>query len=251
MALQTSGAISLNDIHGEAGGSSQSQASINDSDIRGLIEKSSGVEMSFSEWYGASAAPTEFSITYYVVGAGGGGGAAGLINTNGSAGGSSSISGSGFSTITAAGGGGGGGGRRVTDTSGNKAQRTGGAGVTIGGVVRGAGGDGGFHLGGGDDTEYGGAGGGGAGGAGQDSLSPTGNGGTQAGYATGTLSSIAVGTVITVTVGQGGAGAPRNYSGTSEMAGYRELADDGADGFVRLTINGTNYDFTSSGTHTV
>jgi hypothetical protein len=55
MALQTSGAISLNQIHVEAGGSSGSQASINDSDIRGLIGKGSGAQMSFSEWYGATA----------------------------------------------------------------------------------------------------------------------------------------------------------------------------------------------------
>lgn len=56
MPLQTSGAISLNDIHVEAGGSSGSTASLNDSDIRGLISKASGATMSFSEWYGASAA---------------------------------------------------------------------------------------------------------------------------------------------------------------------------------------------------
>ena len=55
MPLQTSGAISLNDIHVEAGGSSGSTASINDSDIRGLINKNSGATMSFNEWYGASA----------------------------------------------------------------------------------------------------------------------------------------------------------------------------------------------------
>ena len=55
MALQTSGAISLNDIHVEAGGSSGTQASMNDSDIRGLISKSSGAQMSFNEWYGASS----------------------------------------------------------------------------------------------------------------------------------------------------------------------------------------------------
>jgi len=60
MPLQTSGAISLNQIHVEAGGSSGTQASLNDSDIRGLIGKASGATMSFSEWYGASAytAPT-------------------------------------------------------------------------------------------------------------------------------------------------------------------------------------------------
>ena len=56
MALQSSGSISLNEIHIEAGGSSGTSASINDSDIRDLINKSSATQMSFSEWYGASAA---------------------------------------------------------------------------------------------------------------------------------------------------------------------------------------------------
>jgi len=62
MALQTSGAISLNDIHVEAGGTSGTQASINDADIRALIGKASGATMSFSEWYGASA-DTVFTVT--------------------------------------------------------------------------------------------------------------------------------------------------------------------------------------------
>ncbi len=55
MALQTSGAISLNDIHVEAGGTTGTQASTNDTDIRGLISKSSGAQMAFNEWYGASS----------------------------------------------------------------------------------------------------------------------------------------------------------------------------------------------------
>ena len=59
MALQSSGAISLNDIHIEAGGSTGTSASINDSDIRGLIDKSSAAAMSFSDWYGASAVSSE------------------------------------------------------------------------------------------------------------------------------------------------------------------------------------------------
>ena len=54
MALQTSGPISLNQIHVEAGGSSGTTASLNDADIRGLIGKSSGAQMSFNEWYGAA-----------------------------------------------------------------------------------------------------------------------------------------------------------------------------------------------------
>ena len=57
MALQTSGAISLNDIHLEAGGTTATLATINDSDIRDMIGKASGAQMSFSEWYGASSEP--------------------------------------------------------------------------------------------------------------------------------------------------------------------------------------------------
>ena len=55
MALQSSGAISLNQIHVEAGGASGTTANLNDSDIRGLIGKGSGATMSFNEWYGASS----------------------------------------------------------------------------------------------------------------------------------------------------------------------------------------------------
>ena len=65
MALQTSGAISLGDIHVEASGSGYafaSTSSLNDSDIRGLIGKASGAQMSFSEWYGASAG-TSMTLT--------------------------------------------------------------------------------------------------------------------------------------------------------------------------------------------
>ncbi|MDA8740881.1 hypothetical protein N9M73_07130 [Rhodobacteraceae bacterium] len=58
MALQTSGQISINDIHLEVGGSSASEVAINDSDIRGLIGKSSGGQMAFNEWYGASSSIT-------------------------------------------------------------------------------------------------------------------------------------------------------------------------------------------------
>ena len=60
MGLQTSGAISLNQIHVEAGGSSGTLCSINDSDIRGLLNPTpgSGTQMDFADWYGASAGPT-------------------------------------------------------------------------------------------------------------------------------------------------------------------------------------------------
>ena len=63
MALQTSGQISLNDIHIEAGGTSGSYATINDADIRALISKSSGVQMAFNEWYGASGSSDLLNTT--------------------------------------------------------------------------------------------------------------------------------------------------------------------------------------------
>lgn len=56
MPLPSSGAISLNQIHIEAGGSSGSQASLNDADIRAMIGKSSGASNAFSEYRGVSAA---------------------------------------------------------------------------------------------------------------------------------------------------------------------------------------------------
>lgn len=65
MSLPSSGSISLNQMHIEVGGTSGTQVSINDSDIRALISKASGSQMSFSEWYGASSftADTQLVIT--------------------------------------------------------------------------------------------------------------------------------------------------------------------------------------------
>ena len=62
MALQTVGQISLNDLHVEAGGTSGTQCSMNDSDIRGLISKGSATQMGMNEWYGASSYSYDFSI---------------------------------------------------------------------------------------------------------------------------------------------------------------------------------------------
>lgn len=55
MTLQTSGQITLDDIHVEAGGTTGTEASINDSDIRGLANSipSSHSPMPLSFWYGA------------------------------------------------------------------------------------------------------------------------------------------------------------------------------------------------------
>lgn len=58
MALPTSGTITLDEIHVEAGGTTNTTATINDADIRALIGKAAGVTMSFDEWYGASGRVT-------------------------------------------------------------------------------------------------------------------------------------------------------------------------------------------------
>ena len=54
MALQTSGAISLNQIHTEVGGTSGTQASLNDSDIRVIAGVPSGA-VDFADCYGATS----------------------------------------------------------------------------------------------------------------------------------------------------------------------------------------------------
>jgi len=76
--IPTSGAISLNQMHTEAGGTSGSTVSINDADIRALIGKSSGATMAFNEWYGASA--SLFSIALV---RGSTGGTTGAVRGNG------------------------------------------------------------------------------------------------------------------------------------------------------------------------
>lgn len=56
MPLPSSGTISLNQIHIEAGGSNNSQASLNDSDIRAMIGKANNALNAFSEYRSISAA---------------------------------------------------------------------------------------------------------------------------------------------------------------------------------------------------
>lgn len=67
MPLTTSGQIDLNAMHVEAGGTSGTECTVNDTDIRGMISKASGAQMGFNEWYGASS-ETVYQITgtYYV-----------------------------------------------------------------------------------------------------------------------------------------------------------------------------------------
>ena len=73
MALATSGALTLDQIHVEAGGSSGATSSLNDTDIRGLtaasgrtINSTQGTEIDFADFYGASGA--SFSAISMVVG---------------------------------------------------------------------------------------------------------------------------------------------------------------------------------------
>lgn len=71
MPVQSSGAISLNDLHVEAGGTSGTQCSLNDQDIRDMIGKASGATASLSEYYGASSTFEENfhddrSVTYNI-----------------------------------------------------------------------------------------------------------------------------------------------------------------------------------------
>lgn len=56
MAITTGPQIDMNQIHVEAGGGSGTQHSLNDTDIRALISKGSGVQMAMTEWYGATSA---------------------------------------------------------------------------------------------------------------------------------------------------------------------------------------------------
>ena len=63
MALQTSGAISLNDIHVEANGSSGSTVSLNDSDIRAVGGVASGA-IDFADFYGATVVTVTQGIQY-------------------------------------------------------------------------------------------------------------------------------------------------------------------------------------------
>ena len=56
MPLPSSGQITINQIHVEAGGGSGSQAAINDADIRDMIGKGSTAQNAFNEYYGVSAA---------------------------------------------------------------------------------------------------------------------------------------------------------------------------------------------------
>lgn len=68
MALPTSGALTLDAIHVEAGGTTGTTCSLNDSDIRGLtaasgrtINSTLGTNIDFADFYGASGVPASYT----------------------------------------------------------------------------------------------------------------------------------------------------------------------------------------------
>ena len=70
MALPTSGALSLDAIHVEADGTTNTTASLNDTDIRGLTAKSGktinstpSTTIDFDDFYGVSSAPANPTVT--------------------------------------------------------------------------------------------------------------------------------------------------------------------------------------------
>ena len=59
MPLPSSGQITLDEMHVEAGGSTTTEGAVNDADIRSLIGAASGgPDLAFTDWYGASAGVT-------------------------------------------------------------------------------------------------------------------------------------------------------------------------------------------------
>ena len=71
MALATSGALTLDQIHVEAGGTTGTTCSLNDSDIRGLtaasgrtINSTLGTNIDFADFYGATSGFGKTGVTY-------------------------------------------------------------------------------------------------------------------------------------------------------------------------------------------
>ena len=64
MALQASGQISLDDLHVEAGGTTGTECSLNDTDIRDIISKGDGAQNAMNEYYGGSSAVSGSWIGY-------------------------------------------------------------------------------------------------------------------------------------------------------------------------------------------
>lgn len=233
MALQTSGPISNLDIQNEFGGSAP--ISLSEYYRGGPYTTSNNTSVptsgaiSLSNFYGATSAIT---VTYEVIGGGGsGGGGRDTISTS-QAGTASSITGSGFSTVSSAGGAGGVDRSLFSSTSGQSSfyGPGGAAGATS---------DSGNQTAGGDApaTSYG-AGGGGGGGFPFSSYNAGGGGFTASRVAS--SQNLLPGTSLTVTVGAKGV-----YPSTVGTEG-----GDGANGYVKITVNGVSTEYTTPGTYT-
>ena len=241
MTIQSSGAISLSDLQDEFGGSNPISLSeyyqnaspdLVTSNNTGVPNTGSAIDL--SDFYGTVLAKT---VTYEIIG-GGGEGAGGYTGYGaGAAGGSSSLSsssGTSFTTVTSTGGVGGtqpapfNGNFRVSEAGEASYYGLGGAG--------GANSDSNNQTPGysAPSTSYGAGGGGG--GAFTFSDNNGGGGGKASTRLTGTLL-LAPGSVISVTIGAKGASHPGG--------------GDGAGGYAKLTVGGTDTEFTSSGTYTV
>jgi hypothetical protein len=241
MAITASGEITLADLQTEFG--TASPVSLSDFYLDGSIVTSnntgvpnSGNPISLSQFYSVANAT---NVIYEIIGGGGGGGY-GVDNNTGSGrggtGGNSTLAASAFTTLTSTGALGGLNAETLAQQGGRagSASHYGSGGASVGNHVAGNAAP---------TTSYG-AGGGGGGGDSQGPFGQDGAGGAGGSAATrlaGTLSNVPVGTVITVMIGDGGAGSSSSWAAGGQGAG----------GYARLQVGNTVQEFTSSGTFTV
>lgn len=259
MALPTSGPLSLNQIHVEAGNSSGTTSSLNSSSIRVLLNPDKGVNQtnSISEYRGASR---DVSFTYELIGGGGAGGVGfefgGGDGTRSYSGSSTTISGGGFSASSSGAVGGrhghiawnvqtgrGGAASAYGAGGGNPGTPNGVAGAAAPSSSYGAGGAGG----GGDSPD---------GYPNNDSAGSAGEGGSAASKSTGS-GTVVYGTTLTITIGSGGPQytwqqlASDNSSLNAGGAKGGSHGGAGAGGYAKITYKGVDYPFTSNGTLTL
>jgi len=257
MALPTSGPLSLNQIHVEAGNSSGTVSSLNSSSIRVLLNPDKGANQtnSISEYRGASR---DVSFTYELIGGGGAGGVGfeygGGDGTRSYSGSTTTISGGGFSASSSGAVGG-----RHGQIAWNVASGRGGASSAYG---SGSGNTAnGTHGAAAPSSSYGAGGSGGGGDSpgsypNNDTAGSAGEGGSAASRSTGS-GTVVYGTTLTISIGSGGAQYTWNQlasdapglNGAGHKGGSHGGA--GAGGYAKITYNGTAYPFTSNGTLTL
>ena len=241
MAIVASGEISLADLQTEFGTSSP--VSLSQFYLGGSIVTpnntgvpSSGNPISLDDFYGVANAT---SVIYEIIGGGGGGGYGQDNNTgsgSGGSGGNSTLGATVFTPIISTGALGGLNAETLAQQGGRagSASYYGPGGASVGNQVAGNAAP---------ATSYG-AGGGGGGGDSQGPFGQDGAGGAGGSAATrqaGTLSNVPVGSVITVMIGDGGAGSSSSWAAGGQGAG----------GYARLQVGNTVQEFTTSGTFTV